>query len=175
MFPHSENYMRVFFDCEFTGMVGIRHDPKLISIGLVAEDGREIYAELSDTWTEEICSNFVLDTVLPELTGGDALMTEAECAGRLKDWIEAFGMPVELCSDSPTFDWPFVEDLFGRYGWPSNLSKKCIWIEIDDYHCYEATEQFWQDNLHLGAVRHHALWDARALRHVYFLAQNNGG
>lgn len=167
--------MQVYFDCEFTDLVGIRHDPKLISIGLVAANGRDFYAELSDTWTEEICSDFVLDTVLPELTGGEALMTETECADHLRDWIESFDVPVELCSDSPPFDWPYIEDLFGRYGWPSNLSRKCIWIDVDDPHYYEATERFWQDNLHLGAVRHHALWDAHALRHAHFLANKNRG
>ena len=31
---------------------------KLISIGLIAEDGREFYAELSDTYTIEDCGDF---------------------------------------------------------------------------------------------------------------------
>ena len=40
--------MFVFFDTEFTGL----HDnPKLISIGLISEDGaHQFYAELSDTY-----------------------------------------------------------------------------------------------------------------------------
>jgi hypothetical protein len=39
--------MLIFFDTEFTEL-GI--DPKLISIGLISEDGtHEFYAELSDT------------------------------------------------------------------------------------------------------------------------------
>jgi len=42
--------VNVYFDCEFSDLIGIKHDPCLISIGLVASNGKEFYAELSDTW-----------------------------------------------------------------------------------------------------------------------------
>ncbi|MDP2401135.1 MAG: 3'-5' exoribonuclease [Actinomycetota bacterium] len=158
--------MKIFFDTEFTDLLGIEHTPALISIGLAAEKAAEgtdtFYAELTDTWTPEICSDFVLEAVLPELTGGDARMTEAEAANQLKAWIEAFQQPVQLYSDAPSFDWPFVEDLFDRHGWPENLVRKCAWIETDDFAMYEAIEAFWTRER--GSVRHHALWDALSLR-----------
>lgn len=159
--------MQIFFDCEFSDMIGIMHDPELISTGFVSTDGREFYAELSDTWTPVICSDFVLDAVIPELTGGDAMMSETVCAGRLKIWIESFCESVELCSDAPQFDWPYIEDLFHRYGWPSNLVRTCQRIDIDEHLSYKIEEQFWGDNLKRGAVRHNAIWDARCLRHLY--------
>ncbi|MDP1872049.1 MAG: hypothetical protein Q8K61_10550 [Gallionella sp.] len=60
--------MLIFFDTEFTEL-GI--DPKLISIGLISEDGtREFYAELSDTYQPTDCSAFVHEAVLPHLQGG---------------------------------------------------------------------------------------------------------
>ena len=37
--------MKIFFDTEFTDL---SMDPRLISIGLISEDGREFYAELSE-------------------------------------------------------------------------------------------------------------------------------
>jgi len=46
----------VFFDTEFTKFRTVDDEPKLISIGLVAEDGREFYAELLDTWDISDCS-----------------------------------------------------------------------------------------------------------------------
>lgn len=59
--------MLVFFDTEFTEL-GI--DPRLISIGLVSEDGeRTFYAELSDTHVPSDCSDFAREAALPHLEG----------------------------------------------------------------------------------------------------------
>lgn len=52
----------VFLETEFTSFVR----PDLISIGLVAEYGREFYAERTDYRRDE-CSDFVCETVLPLL------------------------------------------------------------------------------------------------------------
>ncbi len=50
--------MLLFLDTEYTGF-GQPH-PKLISLALVAEDGRrEFYIELTDTWQVEDCTEFV--------------------------------------------------------------------------------------------------------------------
>ncbi len=48
--------MRVFLDTEYTNI----SQPALISIGLVADDGREFYAELTDGWLACDCSPFVV-------------------------------------------------------------------------------------------------------------------
>ena len=44
--------LREFPDTEFTRM----HWPALISVGLVAEDSRKFYAELTDDWDRADCS-----------------------------------------------------------------------------------------------------------------------
>jgi len=50
--------LRVFFDTEFSGLIV---DQKLISIGLISEDGeRSFYAELSGTWSSGECDPFAL-------------------------------------------------------------------------------------------------------------------
>ena len=54
--------MLIFLDTEFTDFV----DCDCIAIGLVAEDGREFYAELTD-YRQEACSDCVRETVLPLL------------------------------------------------------------------------------------------------------------
>ena len=43
--------MDIFFDTEFTTLNPNGY-PFLINLGCVAQDGREFYAELSDTWNE---------------------------------------------------------------------------------------------------------------------------
>lgn len=153
--------LKLFIDAEFTDFI----DQRLISIGVVAENGEELYAELSDTYTEADCSTFVLDTVLPLLECGDARMTERECAGWLHAWIESFGQPVILISDAPQFDGPLVRDLLGLVGWPKNLADHCIRFDGDDYDYFEENPD---------ATRHHALHDARAAQHGYMKLYKGG-
>lgn len=57
----------LFRDCEFTRLSAAA---KLISLALVAEDGREFYVELLDAWREEDCSDFVKEILLPQPWGG---------------------------------------------------------------------------------------------------------
>ena len=60
--------MLLFLDTEYTGLG--QPDPGLISLALVAEDGRqEFYVELTDTWQRADCNGFVRREVLPRLDG----------------------------------------------------------------------------------------------------------
>lgn len=49
--------LRIFLDCEFTQL---NKDSKLISLALVSESGDEFYVELTDTYSVEDCSEFVI-------------------------------------------------------------------------------------------------------------------
>ncbi|OIQ92637.1 3'-5' exoribonuclease [mine drainage metagenome] len=64
--------MLTFFDTEFSAL---RMDPRLISVGLISEDERELYAEPDDTYQIKGCSTFVQEAVLPHLEGGAVRMT----------------------------------------------------------------------------------------------------
>ncbi|MDP1541488.1 MAG: 3'-5' exoribonuclease [Nitrosomonas sp.] len=168
--------MNVFFDTEFSDLIGIKHDPALISVGCVASDGREYYAELSNTWTKEICSDFVIGVVIPLLQGDQCRMTEAQLAVSLKDWIEGLTeQEVIFRSDSPSFDWGWIVQLFQDYGWPKNLRKKCGTIYFNhDYQIrrYEqGLAEYWKAN---GRQRHHALVDARSLQFAWKFAIKRG-
>lgn len=161
--------MDVFFDCEFTKLPYARDGyPGLISICCASEDGRRtFYAELTNTWQRGNCSQFVLDNVLPLLSGGDCQMTDAQCALNLKSWIEDLTDEVILRSDNPGIDWPWVKELFDFFGcWPKNLRRSCGSIYFDDeaqQNVYQvALEMYWQTPL-MAAHRHHALYDANSL------------
>ncbi len=168
--------MDVFFDTEFTTIEKHVGYPALISIGCVAEDGREFYAELIDTWQPANCSQFVLKTVLPLLQGGECRMTEAQCAVRFREWIDNLSdTQVILRSDAPRYDWPWVSALFQIYGcWPKNLRRKCGTIffeeEIKQFRFQEGLENFWKDN---SMQQHHALVDARSLFFAWKCANQN--
>ena len=55
--------MKLFFDTEFTGL---RKDATLISIGIVSEDGRRFYAELTD-YNENQCNKWINENVVKNL------------------------------------------------------------------------------------------------------------
>jgi hypothetical protein len=146
--------MRVFVDTEFTDFL----DCELISIALVAEDGREFYGELSDFDTS-ICSAFVREAVLPQL--GQRL----ECVFRRDDlrkalhvWLETFTQEVErwLCFDYGG-DWELMCDLLEGppAGWQAcHVGEFIDPVRLEAYY-----------RLHHG--RHHALIDARAHRYAF--------
>ena len=91
--------MRIFFDTEFTGLTP---DAKLISIGLVDESGsHEFYAELSDTYCPEDCSEFCRREVLPHLEGEVLQMSQSRLRLALTAWLQARGPDVVLVCDSP--------------------------------------------------------------------------
>lgn len=153
--------MLIFFDTEFTEL-GV--DPRLISIGLVSEDEREFYAELSDTYQIKDCSAFAQEAVLPLLQGGDALMTMGELSKRLTAWLGGFSQPVKLATDSESWDWPWVFEIMGdRQTWPENLEGRpeILLFDADRGELFNmALERAFAD----GLRRHHALDDAKANR-----------
>ncbi len=153
--------MIIFFDTEFHDLV---KTPKLISIGFVSEDSRTFYAELSDTYEIEDCSEFVQEHVLPFLEGGEALMSRHQLRGRLKDWLEAFNEPVQLATDSLAWDWPRIHELFPTPDdWPANLVKRPLLLSMNYLNDYDKFEEAVEEAFATGILRrHHALDDAKA-------------
>ena len=152
---------RIYFDTEFTFLeFTLDHAPKLISAGFVAEDGQEFYVELIDHYQLNECSHFVRQAVVPHLNGTRFGKKENEAALVLKDWIEMFEAPVQLASDNPNYDWPLVKDLLLAHAcWPKNLDGKAH--HAGNYLIQERIERYFE--YQPMAIRHHALWDARAL------------
>ena len=78
--------MRIFVDAEFTDFI----DCDLISIALVADDGREFYGERSD-YDEASCSAFVREAVLPQLGQfPDRVFTRESLRAELLAWLDQF-------------------------------------------------------------------------------------
>lgn len=148
----------IYFDSEFTEL-GI--DPRLISIGFVSEDGTQtFYAELTGTYQASDCSDFVREAVLPHLQGGEALMSMHELTLRLGNWLESFEQPVQLATDSLTWDWPWVQEIFSQPGtWPENVEGRPL-ILSQSPPFNRAVEVAFSTDLR----RHHALDDAKANR-----------
>lgn len=163
-YSETPGSLRIFFDTEFTDL-GIK--PRLISIGVVSEDGREFYAELTDTWQPEHCSRnpFVLESVLPLLEGGAARITLTELTLRLGNWLEDFERPVQLATDSLSWDWPWIQEIFETPGtWPENLDGKPLLLTMNYLNDYDKFNEAVERAFAGGLRRHHALDDAKANR-----------
>lgn len=162
--------MQVFFDTEFANLQQDKDGHRyLISIGCVAEDGREFYAELTDTWDEHLCSLFTLETVLPLLEGGDCRMGVSEMGARIKAWIEGLtDKEVIMCSDSPEHDWPFIKEIFDYNEWPNNLRQSCVSLYALIYSPFfeRVVEQAFERH-QPRLRRHHALDDAKVSKFAY--------
>jgi hypothetical protein len=163
--------MKIFFDTEFSGLV---IGPKLISIGMISEDGeRTFYAELSDTYQASDCEPFVVESVFPHLQGGDALMTMDELTLRLGNWIESFEHPVQLVTDSPSWDWSWIPALFCLPGtWPENLDAKPVSLcELAGADELEKFVDWTFESQGPRLRRHHALDDAIANQQAWLMCK----
>jgi hypothetical protein len=153
----------IFFDTEFTDL-GL--DPRLISIGLISEDGREFYAELYYVYEILTYSSFVQESVLPHLTGGDSRISMDTLTLRLGDWLESFEQPITLSTDSISWDWPLILKMFSLPGtWPENVAGMPVNLYdlIGSPFFERSVEQAFQNNVP-QLRRHHALDDAKANR-----------
>ncbi|MGU7843743.1 hypothetical protein ACV22V_30250 [Burkholderia sp. AW33-5] len=140
-------------DTEFTDFL----DCDLISIAVVADDGREFYGERSD-FDRGCCSEFVRAAVLPQLGQyPDRVFTREGLRVALQSWLDQFAGEIEsrlLCFDYGG-DWELFVDLLGEA--PPDWQACHVGAEILDQ---QQIEMYFKE--HGG--RHHALHDARAIR-----------
>jgi len=149
--------MLLFLDTEYTGLG--QTDPKLISLALVAEDGRrEFYVELADTWQAADCTGFVRKEVLPLLDGSP--LTQAQARVALRDWLAMAPRHVQAACDSAT-DFHFLLGLLGT-PCPDNLAAHHFDLRpLIDTTVYDRTVAAYHRT---DPRMHHALADARAYR-----------
>ena len=154
--------MLIFIDTEFTDFVQI----DLISIALVADDGREFYAERTD-YRHEDCSDFVRAAVVPMLGRiASSACTRIELAKRLRAWFEALAEPATLVFDCST-DRDLLVDVYlgDEFDAPlANVGDQLLLGEVGIDPVYQAA----LNQAHVPRLpRHQALADARAMRAGY--------
>lgn len=149
--------VRYFIDTEFDDD---RDWPALISIGLVAEDGREYYAELA-SFDRSGANPWVAEHVVTRL----GPVAEAKAPGVVRDEIGAFFLrgATEVWGYVPAYDWVLLHRLFGRWDLvPGNIP----------FGCFDLRQ--WRHQLGNPPIpeldptwAHHALVDARWAASVY--------
>ena len=152
--------MKYWMDTEF---IERPHTIDLISIGLVAEDGREFYAESSEVdWSK--ASLWTQQNVRPQLEGSGMPLEEIGYA--VRRFTDHDEHPV-FWGYFPAYDWVAFSWLFGGMtDLPFHFPQLCLdvkqWaLELGD-----------PELPHQSGGRHNALADARWTREVWnFLAQ----
>lgn len=158
--------MNAWFDCEFTDLDA----PELLSVGIVAERGDELYVELLDPVLESHSTDFVRETVLPMfgLVYGARASSYTDLATRTCEFILGLDEPVLLVFDYAA-DRTLLEHALERAPRWDELRDRVSW-EFAPAAVYwsdigpATMAKVWHQEEGNGLGRHHALSDARALR-----------
>ncbi|EPZ47669.1 3'-5' exoribonuclease domain-containing protein [Alicyclobacillus acidoterrestris] len=170
--------MKVFFDTEFTGL---RKNTTLISIGLVAEDGRSFYAELTD-YDESQVDDWLRKNVIANLTLTNQSLqlddqgehwnihgSKSALNYWLQEWLSQFDA-VEMWSDCLSYDWVLFNDIFGHaFNIPSNVYyipfDICTLFKVAGVDPDISREEF--AGVDDYGRKHNALYDARVIKACY--------
>ena len=176
--------MQICFDCEFTGL---HKDTTLISIGFVAEDGKELYCELTDYDINQV-DNWVADNVIENLMFND-FETVSETVGSitfvkdntakvqavLASWLSKYSK-VEIWSDCHHYDIVLLHNIFGGafkmphnvYYIPFDISTVFKVYGIDP----DISREAFIDKP-IEGTKHNSLYDARVIRACLDKLQRN--
>ena len=155
--------MLVFFDTEFSGLSS---EPRLLSIGLAADSGDELYIEFADGWVEENCSRWVLEHVVPMLGNGERL-TRLAAVDRILSWLSSFAASPILIGETD-WDTALVIELLAAGGGNNDRFQ----IKELEFSGKAQVEKFNEARQHYfnseHASPHHALVDARAIKYAWY-------
>lgn len=168
--------MRVYLDTEFTQFT----QPELISIGLAAEDGGEFYAVMKSFPLQQ-CSAFVREVVLPIIEHWPvATLDRRELRKSLMQWLNESGEPLQVVCDFATDAELLIELIHGdaRDALRAfNIANATVLTALQCEQITDAVDNYFDEPRQWP--RHHALEDARALRHAcagsLFTAQQEAG
>ena len=153
--------MRYWIDSEFE----VKRDGTVvlpISIALVGGDGREFYAEVvgAHHWVE---SEWLIEHVLPHLSGGNAMMSPFEIGVAINHFVGADPAP-EFWGWCSGFDYVVLSGLMGGMdAWPRNWPHYLRDLQQSADYTGDDLETM-MDNV---SLRHHALDDARETRRLW--------
>ncbi|QXN70056.1 hypothetical protein INTERNEXUS_15 [Bacillus phage vB_BspM_Internexus] len=174
---------KIFFDTEFTGL---HQETSLISIGLVAENGRSFYAEFND-YNKDQVDEWLQENVIDKLlyngynqfnnfksNRDDYTVTmkgnSKEIKEALETWLEQFDY-IDMWSDCLSYDWILFNNLFGSaFDIPDNINyipfDICTLFKILDIDPDINREEY--IGLPFSENKHNALHDAKVIKECYY-------
>lgn len=176
--------MKLFIDSEFTGL---HQGSTLISLGIVADNGKQFYAEFTD-YAENQVDDWIKENVIANLqfrdmnqfeqTIGDYTLMKGDTghiSGALHDWLSQF-KKIEVWSDCHHYDMVLFMELFGgAFGLPSNV----YYIPFDISTMFKvfgidpdiSREAFIDQPV--DGMKHNSLYDAKVIQACYDKLQRN--
>ena len=180
--------MRIFFDTEFTGL---HQNTTLISIGLVAENGREFYGEFIDydkdqinDWLQENVINKLIYRIDKLIYKSDEkwsytdgmytsrLGNKTYIRVELENWLDSFNESIEMWSDCLAYDWVLFCQLWGG---ALNVPDWIYYIPFDLTTLFKIKgidpdinkEDFLGQDWVVEGSKHNALYDAKVIKGCY--------
>lgn len=183
--------MNIYLDTE---MEGLWKSANLISLGLVSDDGKEIYIEFNDIDIDKqsdwIKQNVLANTVYYGNADVNSIINEdnyyvgnkTQIQGVLREWFRQF-KDVQIVSDVSHYDFVQFVDIFGTaFDLPDNISPSCHDINQDIANYYFISdadafnlsrEDILDDSNYVDGAKHNAMYDARVIKNIYN-SINNG-
>lgn len=180
--------MKIFFDTEFTQL---KKDTDLISIGLIAENGKTFYAECID-YNKDKINDWLKENVINNLSKNLVdLKTFAECtmcdskssiSKYLLVWLSQFNFDkIEFVSDVCHYDFVLLIDLITDGGtafdMPNNIAPICHDINYDIAKFFDIYEEDAFNKSREGILdylkvcidgrKHNAMYDAIVIANIY--------
>jgi hypothetical protein len=155
--------MKIFFDTEFTGL---QQDTKLLSIGMIAEDGRTFYAEYDHPDNFKL-DDWIKENVIAHFTGENTFSSNQELKEKIEKFIEPYEN-IEIWSDCLAYDWVLFNNIWGH---AFNIPKKIYYIPFDI--CTLMTIKMVDPDIDreefsgMTGTKHHALHDAKVIKACY--------
>lgn len=147
--------MKYYIDCEFDGRGG-----KLLSMALVSETGRSLYAIMNETvtdpWVRENVVPLVLMVPVDQIQFFSASATPVQLSTMINDFLRSDPQP-HIVADWPDDIKYFAEACITGPGTMINVPGLKMSVKRVD--AYPTTLY--------GAIQHNAWWDAMALRHLF--------
>jgi len=139
----SGDVMKLFLDCEFTNFQG-----QLISMALVADDGKEFYEVINFSLVD--CHEWVLDNVVPILVKESIPYEDFQ--KKLSKFLRQYDS-IEVIADWPEDFWHFTQSLLTGPGMMMDTPKINMTME--------------RRLEYKSVLPHNALEDAKAIRSAY--------
>ena len=176
--------MRIYFDSEFTGL---HKDTSLISLGMVADNDKQFYAEFTDyngsqvdEWIEDnVIANLQFNGMAPfkDIVGNLTLMRHNKdmIHVALASWLTQFDT-VELWSDVHHYDVVLLFDIFGHafkvphnvYYIPFDIATMFKTLGLDP----DMDREAFIDKP-IEGVKHNSLYDAQVIQACYHKLNRN--
>jgi len=182
--------MKLFFDTEFTGLY---KGTTLVSLGIIAEDGKKFYAEFTD-YDKTQCDDWIKKNVITNtVIGGNNTLyelhqnmknlivsvgTKKQIRSELLKWLQQYA-DIQFLSDVSHYDFVLLIDIFGgAFDLPGNVSAACHDINQDIAKHYgisdrEAFDKSREDIVselcgqQIEGEKHNALYDAEVIKAIY--------